>query len=120
MHNTNADDNFGYIILFPILTLQAVTESHRIGCWGCWTRSFKDDITTGQLNACPKMYFLLDNILALPDRIVKSLFFRMFPRMQAVFVFSVFSTDIFYNFIIYVERQKFCALGIEVYEIGGV
>lgn len=25
----------------PIQTLLAVTESHRIGCWGCWTCLFK-------------------------------------------------------------------------------
>ncbi|MDE7071003.1 MAG: hypothetical protein K2O86_03410 [Clostridia bacterium] len=44
-------------LIFPILTLQAVTESHRIGCWGCWTCSLKGDITTGQLYACPKIVF---------------------------------------------------------------
>ena len=34
-------------LLLPSLTLQAVAESHRIGCWGCWTCPFKDGITTG-------------------------------------------------------------------------
>lgn len=48
-------------LIFPILTLQAVTESHRIGCWGCWTRSLKGDITTGQHFACPKIVFFLNN-----------------------------------------------------------
>ncbi len=38
----------------PSLTLQAVAESHRIGCWGCWTCPFSDGITTGRLICLPK------------------------------------------------------------------
>ncbi len=49
-------------LIFPILTLQAVTGSHRIGCWGCWTRSLIGDITTGQLSLAQR-FFLNHNAI---------------------------------------------------------
>lgn len=33
---------------FPIQTILAVADSHRIGCWGCWTYPVKAGITTGR------------------------------------------------------------------------
>ncbi len=106
-------------LIFPILTLQAVTGSHRIGCWGCWTRSLKGDITTGQHFACPKIVFLNNNAKPTCCQVTWRKFFKIF--FSYFFYFSLLSNSFTAEYVLnaknFAPLELKCSISSEYNEV---
>ena len=84
-------------LLLPSLTLQAVAESHRIGCWGCWTCPFKDGITTGwdiptQEIDLLRLYFMTDAMQCQRLTIAVNKHFRRFVLKKERILFFIYKS----------------------------
>ena len=84
-------------LFLPSLTLQAVAESHRIGCWGCWTCPFKDGITTGwdiptQEIDLLRLYFMTDAMQCQRLTVAVNKHFRRFVLKKERILFFIYKS----------------------------